>query len=76
MKSNPGRIAVVIAHIAAAALSVHAATIVNPVAVSLTGADEFFPATQIIDGSGLSAQPNTGDPLPEIWTHAWGRSCK
>jgi hypothetical protein len=52
--------------------SAQAATVVNPVDVSLSGADEFFPAFHLIDGSGLDAQPVTGDPLPDTWTHAWG----
>lgn len=72
MKTNLGANAVIIASIAVMTLQVRAATVVNPVDVTLSGADEFFPAAHIIDGSGLSAQPNTGDPLPETWTHAWG----
>jgi len=69
MKRNAG-IAVAVA-VAALALRVHAATVVNPVSVTLTDADQFFPADHIIDGSGLSSLPNTGDPLPDVWTHAW-----
>jgi hypothetical protein len=72
MKSNRGNLAGLIASLAGAALSVHAATVVNPVSVSLTDADQFYSADHIIDGSGLSSQPNTGDPLPDTWTHAWG----
>jgi hypothetical protein len=49
-----------------------AATVVNPVGLNLTGSDAFFPARQIIDGSGLEFQLNTGDTLPATWNHRWG----
>src|SRR4030095_5591704 len=72
MRRHRSSFAVALASLAAATFHVDAATVVNPLTVSLTGADAFFPATQIIDGSGLSSLPNTGDPVPLMWTHAWG----
>lgn len=72
MKTNLCTCVVMVASIALATLPLRAATVVDPVSVTLSGADEFFPATHLIDGSGLSSQPNTGDPLPDTWTHAWG----
>jgi PEP-CTERM motif len=53
-------------------VAVQADTVINPVNVTLTGADEFFPAVHIIDGSGLSAQPNSGDLVPANWNHYFG----
>lgn len=55
----------------ALASSAWAATVINPVGVTLTGSDALFPATQLIDGSGLEFPLSTGDPLPVIWNHRW-----
>jgi hypothetical protein len=72
MKINPSNFRVLIASLAVCAWSAQAATVINPVDISLTGADEFFPALNLINGSGLEFQLNTGDPLPATWNHMVG----
>jgi hypothetical protein len=49
-----------------------AGTVINPVDISLTGADAFFPIVHLIDGTGLDSQPSTGAPVPTSWNHQWG----
>lgn len=53
--------------------SIQAANVINPVDVRLvTGGDQFFPALNMINGSGLEFQLNTGDPVPAQWQHNFG----
>jgi hypothetical protein len=54
------------------AANASAANVVNPVGVTLTGASTLFPATQLIDGSGLEFPLVNGAPLPPVWNHRWG----
>lgn len=55
----------------ALASSACAATVINPVGVTLTGSDALFPAAHLIDGSGLEFLLSTGDPLPLVSNHRW-----
>jgi len=58
----------------AALVSTQAAeTIYKPIGFTLTGAPEFFPGANVINGSGLSSPLNTGDSYtPGTVTHASG----
>lgn len=49
-----------------------AANVINPAGVTLTGADALFPASHLIDGSGLEFPVSNGAPLPATWNHRWG----
>src|SRR5512144_1783557 len=63
----------VIASLAAACTwSAHSAIVISPVSISITGADEFFPAVNLINGSGLEVPLNSGDTLPVISNHIYG----
>jgi len=66
------RISLVLATLGACALSAHAAIVINPVSISLTGANEFFPADNLINGSGLEFPLNTGDTMPATLNHFYG----
>lgn len=72
MSTNIRKTFAILAGCAVTALSAQAATVINPVGVSLTGSDALFPALNIINGSGLQMQLNTGDALPAQWNHNFG----
>jgi hypothetical protein len=61
-----------IASLAVCAWSAHAAIVINPVSISIMGSDEFFPAVNMINGSGLEVPLNTGDTLPATSNHNYG----
>jgi hypothetical protein len=56
----------------ALASSASAANVINPVGITLSGADALFPAAHLIDGSGLPFSLPNGASLPATWNHRWG----
>ncbi len=51
---------------------VHASIVVAPISIGMSGADEFFPAIHLIDGSGLEMPLNSGDTMPPVVRHRFG----